>query len=110
MGQGCPICGKLEASKKKTMSTLAFIEKAKEIHGDKYDYSKVDLEHKDDKGRICIVCPKHGEFWQTPHKHLLKKGYTVGGPIHDLKHHKASQKICTMANKYDYHKQKCTQS
>ena len=39
-----------------------FIEKASKVHGDKYDYSKVDLEHRDEKGRVCIICPIHGEF------------------------------------------------
>ena len=21
--------------------------------------------------KVCIICPEHGEFWQTPNKHLL---------------------------------------
>ena len=45
-----------------------FIEKAKEIHGDKYDYSKV--EYINSKQKVCIICPEHGEFWQTPDSHL----------------------------------------
>lgn len=45
-----------------------FIEKAKKVHGDKYDYSK--SEYIDSKTKICIICPKHGEFWQTPAHHL----------------------------------------
>ena len=49
-----------------------FIEKAKNIHKDKYDYSKV--EYIDSKTKICIICPKHGEFWQTPANHLKGRG------------------------------------
>ncbi len=52
--------------KKKTRDQ--FIEKAKETHGDKYDYSKVD--YKNSKTKICIICPEHGEFWQFPSNHL----------------------------------------
>ena len=45
-----------------------FIEKAKKIHGDKYDYSKV--EYINSHTKVCIICPEHGEFWQTPNNHL----------------------------------------
>ena len=68
---GCPQCGFINAQKenKKRIEQAAnsFIEKAKEIHKDKYDYSKV--EYKDIKTKVCIICPIHGEFWQTPDKH-----------------------------------------
>lgn len=50
------------------LTNKEFIEKAKIIHGDKYDYSKV--EYVNAKTKVCIICPKHGEFWQTPDKHL----------------------------------------
>ena len=50
------------------LTTQEFIEKAKLIHGDKYDYSKV--EYKNYETKICIICPIHGEFYQTPNKHL----------------------------------------
>jgi len=50
------------------ITTEQFIEMAKRVHGNKYDYSKVD--YKGDKIKVCIICPKHGEFWQTPHNHL----------------------------------------
>ena len=39
--QGCPECGKKERDKKHFSNTSEFIEKAKKIHGDKYDYSIV---------------------------------------------------------------------
>lgn len=47
-----------------------FIKKSRIVHGNKYDYFKTDLKHRDEKGRVCIICPNHGEFWQTPHDHL----------------------------------------
>lgn len=56
----------------KLLTTDNFIEKAKTIHGDKYDYSKVEYVNIDTK--IRIICPEHGEFWQTPYKHLKSQG------------------------------------
>ena len=67
-GCGCSKC----RSKKMTLTTEEFIERAKEIHGDKYDYSKT--EYVDNKTKICIICPIHGEFWQIPLNHLQNKG------------------------------------
>ena len=70
-GKGCPIC----AGKNKT--TEDFIKKAREVHGDRYDYSKV--EYTTSSSHVCIICHKkdksgqeHGEFWQTPNNHLHK--------------------------------------
>ena len=40
-GQGCPECAKVNRSKKRTNTSDNFIKKSKEIHGEKYDYSKV---------------------------------------------------------------------
>lgn len=48
-----------------------FIAESKRIHGDKYDYSKV--EYINNKSKVCIICKKHGEFWQEAGGHL--KGY-----------------------------------
>lgn len=39
------------------MTVETFIEKARQIHGDKYDYSKVNLTKREDK--VTIICPKH---------------------------------------------------
>jgi len=66
-GSGCPRCGGTLQS-----NTEEFIEKAKLIHGDKYDYSKV--EYKRNIIKVCIVCPIHGEFGQRPDKHLVGCG------------------------------------
>ena len=62
-GVGCRSCYGNEK-----MNKEAFIEKARKIHGDKYDYSKV--EYKGARIKVCIVCPKHGEFWQEPANHI----------------------------------------
>lgn len=48
-----------------------FIDKAKKIHGNKYDYSYV--EYKNNKTKVIIICPEHGEFTQRPDCHLFLK-------------------------------------
>jgi ferredoxin-like protein FixX len=73
-GHGCHECGIIEYSSKHKYSIKKFVDKARKIHGDKYDYSKTDLEHRDEKGKVCIICPIHGEFWQTPVMHLQGEG------------------------------------
>ena len=72
-GNGCPKCGNERTSLR--MTNESFINKAKSIHGDRYDYSKV--EYIDNKEEVCIICREHGEFWQKPKNHL--SGY--GCPI-----------------------------
>ena len=56
-------------SKKRT--TEEFINEARRIHGEKYDYSKVQYVRADKA--VCIICPIHGEFWQAPCNHLQGK-------------------------------------
>jgi hypothetical protein len=53
-------------------TTEEFIQKAILIHGDKYNYSKVD--YKNNRDKIIIICNKHGQFEQTPNNHIQKKG------------------------------------
>lgn len=65
-GQGCPCC-----SKKKHKTTEQFIKEAKEIHGDKYDYSNV--RYVNNKTKVCIICKEHGKFWVRPDGHLNQK-------------------------------------
>jgi len=57
-------------SKKST--TEEFINKAKKIHGDKYDYSLVDYINS--KTKIKIICKKHGIFEQKCVCHTLGQG------------------------------------
>jgi hypothetical protein len=64
----CPKC--ITDSTRLTLEQ--FICKAKEIHGDKYDYSKV--EYINSKIKIIIKCKKHGDFNQSPGGHLRGNG------------------------------------
>jgi len=67
-GHGCPSC-----SNCKPHTTESFINASKKLHGNKYDYSKT-IYGKNNKEKVCIICPEHGEFWQTPHNHLQGDG------------------------------------
>ena len=52
--------------KKKT--TEQFIEEARIIHNNKYDYSLT--EYKNTHTKIIIICPIHGQFEQLPMNHI----------------------------------------
>lgn len=54
------------------ITTELFIKRARKIHGDKYDYSKV--EYINNYTNVIIICPKHGEFKQLPINHLKGEG------------------------------------
>lgn len=49
-----------------------FVTRAREVHGSKYDYSKVD--YIDNSKKVIIICPEHGEFEQVVRNHLIGKG------------------------------------
>ena len=102
--RGCPKCN---GGIRMTMDE--FLKKSKEIHGDKYDYSKVDLEHRDSLGRVCIICPEHGEFWQIPSLHAkgTKCKYCAKvGKLNTEDFKKRAKEL--HGNKYDYSKTEYT--
>lgn len=68
---GCPKCGNASIGDKLRDSLSDFLEKARTIHGDRYDYSKVKYSTANRK--VIISCPIHGEFLQTPNKHISRK-------------------------------------
>jgi len=63
----CPKCNPSFKS-----NTEAFIMKARQKHGDTYDYSLV--EYKNSTTPVKIICPKHGIFSQEPNDHLSGNG------------------------------------
>jgi hypothetical protein len=54
------------------ITTEIFIERARAVHGDRYDYSKV--EYTIMNARVCIICKEHGEFMQQLKHHLSGQG------------------------------------
>lgn len=71
-GQRCPLCSKKQLIESLSSNKNEFITKANQTHNNAYDYSKVDYIN--NRTKVCIICPKHGEFWQTPHSHLSGQG------------------------------------
>ena len=69
---GCNKCGIEISTIKQTKSISNFIEEAIKIHGDRYDYSKV--EYKQALSKVIIICKIHGEFEQTASSHLRGTG------------------------------------
>lgn len=70
--RGCPLCSKEKEVEGRKSNLEEFIKKANIVHGNKYDYSKFVYERARNKG--VIICPKHGEFLQTPDQHLRGSG------------------------------------
>jgi hypothetical protein len=93
-GRGCPSCAGV-----KPYNNESFIKKAKEIHGNKYDYSKI--EYVNLKTKIKIICPEHGEFEQTPNTHLRTK-YGCRKCLSYKKDDFIKQSNLIHNNKYDY--------
>jgi len=56
------------------MTTDEFIEKANKIHNNKYKYPDTYINT---KTKIKIICPEHGEFFQTPNKHFIGQGCPI---------------------------------
>nr|DAO40893.1 MAG TPA: restriction enzyme [Herelleviridae sp.] len=72
-GNGCPKCAKEKNAMSRAIKINDFIDRANELHNRYYLYDNIK-EIKNTKEKVEIVCPKHGEFWQTPHGHLQGKG------------------------------------
>jgi hypothetical protein len=60
---GCPKC----SDDNRRLGVEEIISQFKDIHGDRYDYSKVD--YRNDYTRVVIICDVHGEFQQLPYSH-----------------------------------------
>jgi hypothetical protein len=70
--RGCQKCGKENQVHGLRSNSNEFIKKAKSVHGDKYDYSKVNYVK--NSIPVTITCPTHGDFEQRPDKHLVGRG------------------------------------
>lgn len=77
-GYGCARC-----AGRHNYNSEEWIQKATKVHGTKYDYSKV--QYVNSKGKVTIICNKHGEFSQSPSEHLSGKGcaYCTHQSFHD---------------------------
>ena len=99
-GESCPVCGKIKRNK--IYGKDEFIEKARKVHGDKYDYSMVN--YVDTKTKVYIIDKENGGFWQTPNSHLA--GHGCKKSIENKEKEFIEQAKRIHDNKYDYSKVK----
>ena len=105
-GAGCPRCGNIQKGLNRRGNTADFIRRAKEVHGNTYNYSKTEYIRGHDK--TTIICPEHGEFEQSPAQHLQGSGCKLCGFKNAGQYHKKdtlsfideAQKV--HGDKYDY--------
>lgn len=88
---GCEKCGNDTISKKKILTTDEFIDKAKIIHNERFDYSLV--KYNGHRNNVKIICPEHGIFEQRVNSHLNGSGCPY------CKQSKGEQKIKEFLNK-----------
>jgi len=97
-GNGCMKC-----SGRSKLNTQEFIKRARILHGDKYDYSKVIYVNT--KTNVIIICREHGEFTQRPFNHLNGKGHgciKCGGKLKSNTQNFINKSIKIHGDKYDY--------
>ncbi|OGR05606.1 MAG: hypothetical protein A2511_01920 [Deltaproteobacteria bacterium RIFOXYD12_FULL_50_9] len=105
-GSGCPTCATKKRGMNRRLAHSEFLRRAREVHGDKYDYSHANIENS--KSSVKIVCPEHGVFEQIPSNHLLGNGCLLCGFKNAGQYHKKNttsyifeaQKI--HGDRYDY--------
>lgn len=100
-GRGCIQCAVEQKAEQRRLTTEAFITRAREVHGDKYDYSQVGYQNIDTS--VKIICPEHGVFKQRPYDHLNHKGCSACANNQQL----TSKEFITRAreihsDRYDY--------
>lgn len=83
-GSGCPSCSKFTIDD--------FLRKAKEKHGELYNYSQVDYVNT--KEYVTIICSRHGPFSQTPNRHLDGRGCPTCGIENNLLSNRDPQDKC----------------
>ena len=92
----------------KKIDTTQFVKKAKEIHGDKYDYSEINYVKA--SGKVIIICQKHGVFLQQANLHLTgsgcaKCGHATSALLQRTNKEEFIKKATKKhGNKYDYSK------
>lgn len=104
--QGCPKCGIIQRALTTTCTTENFIERAKKVHGDTYEYTNTIYKNCDKK--LIITCKVHGNFNITPTHFLRKIGCAKCGTERTtLAHRKSHDQFIRDAkekhgDRYDY--------
>jgi len=78
-GEACLACSYENRGERQQLTLHEFLQKALELHGEKYDYSRLTEVFAGANKMVPIVCPVHGDFEQLPINHLLGKGCSKCG-------------------------------
>ena len=102
-GYGCWECTKQRMSD----TTESFVAKARNVHGDRYDYSLV--EYAGTNAVVTIICPDHGPFTQVPGNHISQGSgcQECAGRAPLTTERFIDKAKATHGNKYDYSLVKC---
>lgn len=71
-GKGCLKCKNEKLSKDRRMTSCEFVERARSVHGEEYDYKGV--KYTNNRTSVEIGCRDHGAFMQVPNTHLSGSG------------------------------------
>lgn len=100
-GRGCPKCARTAQSVRQAMSQDVWIERARRIHTNRYDYSLVTYVN--NHTPISIICPIHGEFMQTPANHIKGQGCPICGKSKiRLSREEANKRLSDKLAKFPY--------
>ena len=102
IGHGCPKCAEISRANKRRKTTEWFIEKSKEKHANKYDYSKTKFTgvYND----VVIICPQHGEFIQKAINHLNGRGCKKCSNREPLTYEKVASNLSKCKTKSEFEK------
>lgn len=70
LSHGCPYCPNEKIYKYYTIPNSEWLTRFTKVHGNKYDYSLVDIND----SKVKIICPNHGVFTQAPKSHAKGHG------------------------------------
>lgn len=70
--EGCPLCADIAAQDALRAAEERWVERAREVHGDRYEYPAPG--YRGTGYRVKIVCPEHGLFEQFAANHLQGRG------------------------------------
>jgi hypothetical protein len=77
-GHGCQKCAKIQRPLSTISNTSKFIDKSLATHGDRYLYS--DVNYRNSKTPVSVICKTHGTFYVKPSFHLMGQGCPTCSP------------------------------
>ena len=98
-------CTKCDYERRKRARWEIVLKKAKDVHGNKYDYSRVIFTNMNDK--VEIICPLHGSFFTDLYSHTARETNCPKCAIENGRHTTESfvkKALAIHGDLYDYSK------